>query len=104
VKVTRHLVDGERLPLCGGVRVVHTPEHTPGHLSLFLELPSILISGDALVVVEGQLQGHDPSSPRTYPPPWPPYASWRADVVVCYQDGVYGHPATARLRELAGPG
>ena len=46
-------VDGAVLPLCGGLRVVHTPGHTPGHCS-FLHLPSgVLLVGDALFNVRG---------------------------------------------------
>ena len=40
------LRDGEVLP--GGVRIVHTPGHSPGHVSLLLEDSGILITGDAL--------------------------------------------------------
>ena len=57
VKVDRTLEDGERLELAGGVRVIFTPGHTPGHLSLYLERSRALISGDALVSSEGRLLG-----------------------------------------------
>lgn len=56
VKVDRTLHEGERLPLAGGVRVILTPGHTPGHLSLYLERTGTLITGDALVSEGGQLQ------------------------------------------------
>lgn len=36
-KVNRILRDGEQLPLQGGIEVIHTPGHTPGHLSLFVK-------------------------------------------------------------------
>jgi glyoxylase-like metal-dependent hydrolase (beta-lactamase superfamily II) len=39
---------------------VHTPGHTPGHLALFLERSGILITGDAINVVEGKLTGANP--------------------------------------------
>ena len=42
------LVDGELLPVGGGVRVVHTPGHSPGHISLLVEGTQTLITGDAL--------------------------------------------------------
>ena len=32
----------------GGCRIIHTPGHTPGHLSLFLPELSLLIPGDIL--------------------------------------------------------
>lgn len=42
------LTDGEVLPVSGGLRVVHTPGHSPGHISLLLEPTGTLITGDAL--------------------------------------------------------
>ena len=48
ISVTRGLVDGEVLPLGGGLKIIHTPGHTPGHISL-LHLPSqTLITGDSV--------------------------------------------------------
>ena len=37
-----------------GVRVVSTPGHTPGHLSLYLEADKLLFAGDALAVEDGR--------------------------------------------------
>ncbi len=42
------LQDGEVLPVSGGLRVVHTPGHSPGHVSLLVETTGTLITGDAL--------------------------------------------------------
>ena len=42
------LSDGEVLPVSGGLRVVHTPGHSPGHVSLLVETTGTLITGDAL--------------------------------------------------------
>lgn len=43
------LADGDVLPVNGGMRVVHTPGHSPGHISLLVELTGTLITGDALL-------------------------------------------------------
>lgn len=48
VEVNEELVDGQLLPVAGGVRVVHTPGHTPGHVSLLHEDSGVLITGDAI--------------------------------------------------------
>jgi glyoxylase-like metal-dependent hydrolase (beta-lactamase superfamily II) len=48
VPVERELVDGEVLPVAGGLRVVHTPGHSPGHVSLLHEPTRLLITGDAI--------------------------------------------------------
>jgi glyoxylase-like metal-dependent hydrolase (beta-lactamase superfamily II) len=45
--------DGELLPIGGGLRVVHTPGHSPGHVSLLHEPSKVLITGDALFNVRG---------------------------------------------------
>jgi glyoxylase-like metal-dependent hydrolase (beta-lactamase superfamily II) len=42
------LQDGDELPLLGGLRIVHTPGHTPGHIALYLPQRGVLIAGDAL--------------------------------------------------------
>lgn len=51
--VDRVVDDGERLS--EGLRVVATPGHTPGHISLYLEEQGIFIAGDATAVENGRL-------------------------------------------------
>jgi glyoxylase-like metal-dependent hydrolase (beta-lactamase superfamily II) len=43
------LADGQVLPVLGGLRVMATPGHTPGHVSLFAPAAGILFSGDSLI-------------------------------------------------------
>lgn len=45
--------DGAVLPVAGGVRVVHTPGHTPGHCSVLHPGSGVLLTGDALFNVRG---------------------------------------------------
>jgi glyoxylase-like metal-dependent hydrolase (beta-lactamase superfamily II) len=45
---TTDLVDGEVLPVLAGLRVIHTPGHTPGSVCLFAERDGVLFIGDAL--------------------------------------------------------
>lgn len=47
--------DGALLPVLGGVRVVHTPGHTPGSICLYAERDRIVFTGDVLQVVRGRL-------------------------------------------------
>ena len=54
VSVDRLLRDGERLDWCGGCRVIAPPGHTPGHISLVLDADSIIITGDAMALENGQ--------------------------------------------------
>ncbi len=46
------LTDAVMTELLPGWRVIHTPGHTPGHLSLFRESDRTLLAGDACVTVK----------------------------------------------------
>ena len=46
--VDLELQDGDVLPVAGSLRVVGTPGHSPGHVSLLHEPSGVLITGDAL--------------------------------------------------------
>jgi glyoxylase-like metal-dependent hydrolase (beta-lactamase superfamily II) len=103
VRVDEHLEDGERLDLAGGIRVIYTPGHTPGHLSLYLERPKVLVAGDALTAEEGHLNGPNPSvtldmgeavqSVRRL-------AELDVETIVCYHGGVVGEETNGQLRTL----
>jgi glyoxylase-like metal-dependent hydrolase (beta-lactamase superfamily II) len=53
VTVAEQFFDGTLLPVAGGLRVIHTPGHTPGHVSLLHEPTGVLITGDALYNMRG---------------------------------------------------
>lgn len=40
--------DGDELPMFGGIKVLHTPGHTPGSICLFLPQERLVIAGDVL--------------------------------------------------------
>lgn len=46
VRIDRPLADGETLPIAGGLRVVHTPGHCAGQVSLLWRGEQLLIAGD----------------------------------------------------------
>ncbi|MCL1806241.1 MAG: MBL fold metallo-hydrolase [Oscillospiraceae bacterium] len=60
VHIDQQLTDGERLDICGGIKVIHTPGHMPGHIALLLEESNIMVAGDAANVHEGVLLGANP--------------------------------------------
>ena len=60
VKVDLEVEEGNWFPWAGGCRVLATPGHTPGHISLYLEQEKVLITGDAAVVEEGRLEVANP--------------------------------------------
>lgn len=45
--------DGDVLPVAGGIHVVHTPGHTPGHSSFLHPRSGMLVTGDAIFNVRG---------------------------------------------------
>ena len=60
VKVDLEVEEGEWFPWAGGCRVLATPGHTPGHISLYLEQEQVLITGDAAVAEGGRLELANP--------------------------------------------
>ncbi|WP_426669698.1 MBL fold metallo-hydrolase [Mucilaginibacter sp. McL0603] len=48
VTIDEQLNDHDLLSLLGGIRVIHTPGHSKGHISLLAENEEILIAGDLL--------------------------------------------------------
>ncbi|MGA8046509.1 MAG: MBL fold metallo-hydrolase, partial [Dermatophilaceae bacterium] len=47
-RVDQLVDDGQELPIGGGLRVVGTPGHTPGHLSLYVPASGVLFCGDSM--------------------------------------------------------
>lgn len=60
VPVDRTLNKDDILPWCGGVQVIHTPGHTPGHISLYLPSEQTLVAADAVVIEDGRLEIANP--------------------------------------------
>ncbi|MCS7460543.1 MBL fold metallo-hydrolase [Paenibacillus doosanensis] len=103
--VTRIVADGDTLPIAGGLTVIHTPGHTPGHISLYHQRSKTLITGDATVAEDGELKGPNP--------PYTPnmdqalqslkkFTSFDVENIVCYHGGLIQGDANRRLAELAG--
>jgi glyoxylase-like metal-dependent hydrolase (beta-lactamase superfamily II) len=102
--VNQLLNDGDRLDLAGGVRVIVTPGHSPGHICLYLERSRILIAGDALTASDGRLNG--PNPPVT--PDMPEairsvqkLAALDVSAIVCYHGGVVQEDANDQLQRVA---
>lgn len=54
VPVDGLLHDGDLLDWCGGCKIMATPGHTPGHISLVLPELSTVIAGDAAAIEDGK--------------------------------------------------
>lgn len=55
MQVDEFLVNGQVLPVLGGLHVVETFGHTPGHVSFWLPSAGVLFAGDSIVVWRGRL-------------------------------------------------
>ncbi|MBE3590665.1 MAG: MBL fold metallo-hydrolase, partial [Firmicutes bacterium] len=103
--VDRVIRPGEELPFCGGLVVIGTPGHTPGHISLYHRPSRTLIAADALRVVDGQLVG--PSEEMTLDmararASLKAFTAFDVATVICYHGGAYADEPNRRLAELAG--
>ncbi|WP_145147630.1 MBL fold metallo-hydrolase [Paenibacillus xylanexedens] len=89
-KVDETVTDGQELPFCGGIRVIHTPGHTPGHISLYLMGSKTLIAGDSMYSVDGILGGvHGPTTLdiETARGSLKKYMALDISSVICYHGG-----------------
>lgn len=59
--VDEMLTEGMVLPVLGGLRVIETPGHSPGHISLFAPDAGVLFCGDSMVTDEGGIHGSRPA-------------------------------------------
>jgi glyoxylase-like metal-dependent hydrolase (beta-lactamase superfamily II) len=103
VGVDEQVESGTRLDLAGGTRVIPTPGHTPGHISLYLEESKILIAGDALTAEGGHLNGPNPSATldtRTALQSTQKLADLHIDTIICYHGGVVSEDANGQLRRI----
>jgi glyoxylase-like metal-dependent hydrolase (beta-lactamase superfamily II) len=103
VGIDEYVEDGTRLDLAGGTRVISTPGHTPGHISLYVERSKVLIAGDALTAERGSLNGPNPSMTlemRTAIQSVRRLADLEIDTIVCYHGGVVSADANGQLRRV----
>ena len=60
IPVAEQVQDGQIIPMCGGIEIVHVPGHTPGHIAVYLRESRIIICGDAANIDEGKVVGPNP--------------------------------------------
>lgn len=97
--------DGHELPCCGGIVVIHTPGHTPGHICLYLRQNKVLIAGDALNMADGSLVGPNPqfsADMDSAKASLKKLTRYDIQTVVTYHGGAYGENVNQRIAELAG--
>lgn len=90
VKIDRVLTADEELPFCGGCRVVATPGHTPGHISLYLPVLNVVVTGDAMALDKGKPVIANPQFTLDFDmakDSMEQLFSFGAEAIVCYHGG-----------------
>lgn len=103
IEISRVLEDGDMLPLQGGIQVIHTPGHTPGHICLYFRESEFLLAADELRVVDDELVG--PAPPVT--PDMPEalrslkrLTGLKLNKVLCYHGGEYTNEPSEHIAKL----
>lgn len=102
--VDEQLQDGACLDLAGGVRVIATPGHTPGHMCLYHERTRTLIAGDALTSNDGQLMGPNEGATPDMPTASQSVqklAQLDVQTIICYHGGAVTVDANTQLQRVA---
>ncbi|MFC3884973.1 MBL fold metallo-hydrolase [Bacillus songklensis] len=103
VKVDQTVVDGQELPYCGGIRIIHTPGHTEGHISLYLQQSKTLIAADAMLCIDGKLHGPVPQTSLDLPKAQRSlvkFLDYEIETVICYHGGLCEWGAKDQIEQL----
>lgn len=104
IKLSDTLTDGQILPCCGGITIIHTPGHTLGHISLYLRRSKTLIAGDNLVIDKGILTTaleFTILDMNLYIKSLYKLTNYDIETVICYHGGLYKENVNERIAELA---
>jgi glyoxylase-like metal-dependent hydrolase (beta-lactamase superfamily II) len=102
-RVDNTVIDGQELPFCGGIQIIHTPGHTPGHISLYLKRSKTLIAGDSMYSVNGILGGiHEPTTLNIEEARLSvnKYLEFNIESVICYHGGLSRGEINDQIRML----
>jgi glyoxylase-like metal-dependent hydrolase (beta-lactamase superfamily II) len=103
-KIDDTLQDGQELPYFGGIKVLFTPGHTPGHISLFLQKSKTLVAGDAMICVDGNLRGPaEQVTPdmKTALASLEKFLDYDIESVICYHGGLSNNSIHDQIRNIS---
>ncbi|MGN4443795.1 MBL fold metallo-hydrolase [Bacillus cereus group sp. MYBK79-1] len=102
-KVSNTVIDGQELSYCGGILILHTPGHTPGHISLYLKQSKTLIAGDSMYSVNGKLRGIHALTTlnvKEAQQSLKKYLNLEIETVVCYHGGLCKENIHEQIKKL----
>lgn len=102
-KVDVGLNHGDILEIAGGIEVVATPGHMPGHISLYHKESKSMIVGDALVLEKGELVIALPKYTLNIKEALrsvEKFLNYDIDRIICYHGGVYNKDIRKALKNI----
>ena len=105
VPVDMTLTDGEEFKDCGGIIIIHTPGHTPGHICLYHKSSKTLIVGDAMNIIDGQLTGPNKlllteENLKTAISSLKKFEKYDVENVITYHGGLFNDTPNQRIKEF----
>jgi glyoxylase-like metal-dependent hydrolase (beta-lactamase superfamily II) len=105
VKINDTLEDGQELECCGGIIVIHTPGHIPGHICLYHKQSRTLIVGDAMNVVDGWLTGPNKDAmnekdAQTAYDSFKKFENYEIKNIITYHGGLFNDNPNQKIKEL----
>lgn len=103
VPVDSTFEDGDEIDPCSGVRLVATPGHMPGHVSLYIENSKTLIAGDAVVFENDKLEIANPDFTLDLTAAVASIGKLQQleiDKIICYHGGVVTSDISKQLEKL----
>ncbi|MBI6872423.1 MBL fold metallo-hydrolase [Clostridium aciditolerans] len=97
------LRDKDSFSWCGGVEIVATPGHMPGHISIYIKDSKTLISGDALVVEDNKLAIANPQYTLDIAEAKnsiKKLLNYEIDKIICYHGGIYTEDIKRSLERI----
>ncbi|MDZ5471547.1 MBL fold metallo-hydrolase [Bacillus sp. 31A1R] len=102
-KVDEIIADGDELPFFTGIKVISTPGHTPGHISLYVSEEKTLVAADALMNINGRLIGPVPQTTldmSTAQQSVRKLLEYEIKTLICYHGGICEDQVKEQLTSL----
>ncbi|KLE15340.1 MBL fold metallo-hydrolase [Clostridium sp. C8] len=101
--VDMELKDKDCFDFCGGIEIVSTPGHMPGHISIYHKESKSLIAGDAVVLENGKLDIALPQYTldiNEAKKSIKKLLEYDIDQIICYHGGIYENNIIESLKEI----